>query len=128
MSRRKLTEPGRTAAGLLATGLVLLGGITSCAAIVLSFSQNATRGLLFVAAIFFAAAFAAFVLSDRRAGPAQLMAALFKPRKRPDEVRYRVRRRKRRGAAEPIQPPTAETVRDLTDSPNAWVPTGRPRP
>ena len=124
MPRR--SDPGRKAATLLASGLVLLGGLISCAAISLSVSDNASRPLLVVGVLFALAALITLGLSERTDERKFDLAILFRARAPGAPVRYRVRRRKTSATAGDNQPPTADTIRTLSDGPNNWVPTGRP--
>jgi hypothetical protein len=131
MAARRTREHGRDAAVLAATCFVVLLGLAACAFIVSLLSGDPTKPLLTVGGSVLLLAVLLRLLRDRPQNRS-LEGKHFWLTQKDEEsaeplAEYQCRPRKNRDR-KPLgsnQPPTAETVRELTETHNHWVPARR---
>jgi len=96
----------------LATTFVLLGGISTCIAISVPFSERVVNPLIVVAILFpILAALLVVMRKPTQELGAELYALVWT--KPPKTVRYHLKRIRPVQQEEPRQPPTAETIREI---------------
>ena len=124
-------RPSRTAASLFATFFVLIGGLLSCAFIVLSVSDNPKDAMLFCGGVFAVCGILAWCLRDRPDSPVEGSRPFGWLRRgiKVETVTYRFGRKRKNGDSPPDgnQPPTAEEIRGIKQETNTWVPSKAPK-
>ena len=122
---------GKKAVTLLATCLVVLGGALTCTAIAISAEQKNPRAALTPAASVIAGIiFLLWLLRERPPENRARTLWSWLARRRKRRVPYRVQPKlppSQRNSAPPV-PPTAESVREIARSHNAWVPSASAPP
>lgn len=123
-------EPGRHAVALLATCCVVAGGVISCAFVVLGSGATPRQAIGVCAGCFGAVIFLLWLLRDKPpVNPTAAQYSWFRRNwKAKKEVEYEPRRRKTREAPPPAPaPPTVESIRELANNVNTWVPSAGAR-
>ena len=102
----------KSRAPLMATTLVLIGGIVTCLAIATPFAEDMTTPLLIIAGMIFALT---IVLSLLRRQTTEIFAELYALtfHKEQPKVRMKLKRLKDIEQTEPQRPPTAEDIRKI---------------
>ncbi len=127
MSQRYSRDNGNMAAAIFAVTFVVIGGLGICSAVSVTFSSSPTKSILVVCGIFF---FLTMILGrilfgkiENRSANRNVFWILGRNHKE-TEMEYvpEVKRKKRRSQP----PPSVEGIRNLKDSTNNWVPTGKP--
>lgn len=128
MSMRGSNDTGRNAVSLLATSFVFTAGLLACAGIIFAFANDPTRPMVICLSSLLVLGLVLWLLRDKPESPApkQFSSWSWRSRRRhPDPfIDYRPRKR-RSQAVGTNHPPTAERVRELKQSVNTWVPSGR---
>jgi hypothetical protein len=116
--------PTGKAVSLLATCVVVLGGVATCVFIAIFSGEATHRPLMIAGACFLGIVLLLRLLSDRRPTNHQATRWGWLSRRRRRTVEYRLPTRLRATAppSRPQAPPSVETVRDLAGGLNTWVP------
>lgn len=132
MGELRSRPPDRSAVALLATCVVVAGGVMSCAFVVLSSSTTPQQALLACAGCFAAVCVLLWLLRDKpHDSPTAAHFAWFREFWRAkQEVQYEVRRRRVEPPppSTPPAPPTVDQLRELAENANTWVPSSGARP
>jgi len=118
---------GDKAVALMASTLVVLGGATSCLFIVLVGGLDFWTGLLACGSCFAFIVWLLWMLSirDTENRVATKLGWTFWKRRRRRSVQWAMQKKKAdTPISPPPAPPTAESVRDIADTGNTWVPSG----
>lgn len=130
MAYRKPGQSADRAVAFLATCVVMLGGGATCVFVILTSTKDPLLPLLICGAVLMTSMFPIWLLRDKPVRQKTMNAAWYWFRRSIANDRtadYEPRRRRRRRAKERHAPPTIETVRDLAEGGNTWVPSGNSR-
>lgn len=129
MQFRRKNDLGRTAAALLASSFVMAGGMIACGAMIFIFSDAPDMEITILFGVMLVLAAILWLLREKPTDSVRARNFFWFSRKRSDmyAATYSPRRRRRRDYQPPgnNSPPTAESVRELRDGLNTWVPKGR---
>jgi hypothetical protein len=113
----------RRAATLLATAVVLLGGLSSCIAILLVFAEGRAVPLTIAIGSSIALAILIWAIRERtESRQKQWFAWVFHRGARPARVVYEARKLSPGQQREGNGPPTLEQLREIKQNVNTWVP------
>lgn len=120
------SDPGRSAAGWLATCLVVLGGSLGCLVIIFAGASDPVPGLVGFAGAFTCLLLLLWLLREKPKNEVRTQHMLWLFRREPPAPRtqYAVRRQppSQQPAGHANRPPTADEVRQLKDDPHNWIP------
>ncbi len=130
MQFRRKNDLGRTAAALLASSFVMVGGFIACGAMIFVFIDNPDIEFTILFGVMLVLAAILWLLREKPTDAVRARNFFWFSRKQSDmyAATYSPRRRRRPEYQPPgnNSPPTAESIRELRDGLNTWVPKGRP--
>jgi len=112
MSRRRTFRVDQSRTPLIATTLVLFGGVVACLAVATPFSKDLRYPLLIVIAIFLGIFLLLGLLRQPTVHLLSELQALAESRRK-KKVTYKIKRLKPIPQSGPRKPPTAETIREI---------------
>ena len=112
MTKRRTFRVDKSRTPLLATSLVLLGGIVTCLAIATPFSTDLRYPILIIAGGLLGVCLVLGLLRQRTIDLLTVLQAQSEE-KRKKKVSYKLKIIKPVLQTEPLKPPTAETIRDI---------------
>lgn len=131
MQPKRTGHSGDKAVTLLATAMVLLGGAACCAFVIVSSTRDLRAGLWVAVGSLAGIVVLYLLFRDRPQGRSAAHSAWFWFRRGfrgEDALNYEVRKRRHRKGDEDLPaPPTVESVRNIADGLNTWVPSSGPR-
>lgn len=112
------------AAALLATCFVVLGGVLACTVIAVAGNEDPVRAVLACGGCFAGIAVMLWLMQPRPAGSRLSVGWSWLRRRAKRKVVYKLTTRKSSNgpATLPLSPPTAESVREIANGINTWVP------
>lgn len=112
MSKRRTFRVDRSRTPLIATTLVLFGGVVACLAIATPFSSDMRYPILIIAGMFLGTA---MLLGFLRQPTLDILAELqaLSAEKKKKKVTYKVKKLNPIPQTGPRKPPTAETIREI---------------
>ncbi len=112
MSKRRAFRVERSRTPLIATTLVLFGGVVACLAIATPFSKDMRYPIMIIAGVFLGIALLLGLLRRSTLEVlAELQALAYEKKKK--KIVYKVKRLRPIPQTGPRKPPTAETIREI---------------
>ena len=125
MRIRRHRDFGREATALLASSFVLVCGLLVCVSIIFLFASDSSRPLLVMTGMLLGSAVLIWLLRDKPYREVAGRNFYWLTRKKPHVYlpRYRPQRKRNRHALTgPNRPPTVDSIRNLANGTNNWVP------
>ena len=128
MSTKHDQNSGREATALLASSVVVIGGLFIITLMGLAFANDPAQPLRLGAAYVFGIVLLFWLLRSRPQNESRIRNLVWMYLKKSDEaaIRYEPKRRRtREKQSESNDPPTAETIQELRGGLHTWVPSDR---
>jgi hypothetical protein len=126
MNFRRNSDSGKHSSAILASSFVFAGGLMACAMIVFLFSSDSRKPLLLCALGLLVPGLFLWLLRDKPPREARTRHFYWLTRTKPEDYFPKYVPKRRRSRKTEVfginEPPTAESLRDLQDNANTWVP------